>query len=97
VRNDEKKQKILQSIIDRIDVIWLDEYKRHFVEIKYKFDEVNNFLLNRQLNVKYKPNGNSFKLLGTEKIKFEIQYNNFNKRNEDLKGNDFKSSLVYEG
>ena len=54
IRTDENKQRIIQSVIDKIEIIWSEELKNHVIKITFKFNNPTSFLLTRELKVKYK-------------------------------------------
>lgn len=96
IKSEDKKRSVLQSVIDRIEVRWDDVLNKHIIKVKYIFNDINSFLLTREIGLKYKSLGGTFKLLGTEKVGIEISFLNINKRNENFSGTEFKSILKYE-
>jgi len=96
IKSEDKKRSVLQSVIDRIEVRWDDVLNKHIIKVKYIFNDINSFLLTREIGLKYKSLGGTFKLLGTEKVGIEISFLNINKRNENFSGTEFESILKYE-
>lgn len=96
VKSEDKKRIILQSIIEKIIVVWNEQVNKHIVRIEYKFNDLNSFLLTRELGVNYIGMGGTLKVKNSEKINIKINYYNINRRDVNFNGSEFNSEVIYE-
>lgn len=80
VYNEENKQRIIRNLVTFIGIKWNKKSNIHFIWIEYKIDKMTEFLMRKNIKVKYKKSGWRFKEDGTDtKILFRRIYPDISK------------------